>query len=179
MTADRISIVAAPVSVAGVQQHLYEVGGLTVGLDEAVRAAELDGVWSTRELLLKTGKIATVRSERLKELNRALTLLAKVRADMSELGTNDKFSSTELNEVLTIAARLGLTLEVSSPTIKGDVTKSYSQLQHEIDLESNRLQQALQPMNNYISQHDRHFSKLNALMKRAVGMPTGTVRNLG
>ena len=179
MTTERIRTLSVPVSVVGLQQRLYEVGGVTVGLDEAVHAAELDNIQSLEELIRKSEQIAKTRAERLKELNRALTLLAKVRADMSELGTNDKFSSTELNEVLTIAARLGLTLEVTSPTIKGDVTKSYSQLQHEIDLESNRLQQALQPMNNYISQHDRHFSKLNALMKRTVGMPTGTVRNLG
>lgn len=179
MTADRISTLAAPVSVAGIQQHLYGVDGLVVGLDEAVRAVELDCVWSTRELILKTGRIVKVRSERLKELNRAQTLLAKVRADMSDLGAKDKYSSPELNEVLTIAARLGLALEISSPAVKGDVTKAYSQLQHEIDLESNRLQQAQEPLSNYITQHDRHFSKLDAMMKKAVGMPTGTVRNLG
>lgn len=179
MTADRIITVAAPVRVAGVQQHLYEVDGVPVGLDEAVRAAELDAVWSTRELILKTERISKVRSDRLKELNRAITLLTKVRADMSDLGAHDKYSSTELNEVLRIAARLGLSLEISSPTVKGDVTKSYTQLQHEIDVESSRVQQALGPLSNYITQHDRHFSKLDALMKKVIGTPAGTLRNLG
>ena len=179
MTADRISTVAVPLSVVGLQQHLYEVGGRTVGLDEAVHAAETDNLATLRELMLKTGKVTKARSERLQELNRAIALLAKVRADMSELDMKTRYSSPDVSTVLEIANRLGLVLAMTSPTDKGEVTKAFAQLQHEIDNESNRLQQAMGPLRNYISQHDRHFARLDSVMKRIVGMPGGTVRNLG
>ena len=179
MTAERISIVSVPVSVVGLQQHLYEVGGVTVGLDEAVHAAELDNIQSLEELIRKSEQITKTRTERLKELNRALALLAKVKAEMSSLGTKDRYSSPDLSNVLGIASRLEVTLAMTESADKGDVTKAFAQLQHEIDNESNRLQQAMGPLKNYIRQHDRHFAKLDALVKKAVGMPGGTVRNLG
>ena len=179
MTAERIRTVSVPVSVVGLQQRLYEVGGVTVGLDEAVHAAELDNIQSLEELIRKSEQIAKTRAERLKELNRAIALLAKVKAEMSELGTKDKYSSPDLTNVLEIASRLGVTLAMTDSADKGDVTKAYAQLQHEIDDESNRLQQAMGPLKNYIRQHDRHFAKLDALVKKTSGMAGGTVRNLG
>ena len=179
MTTERIRTVSVPVSVVGLQQRLYEVGGVTVGLDEAVHAAELDNIQSLEELIRKSEQIAKTRAERLKELNRAIALLAKVKAEMSELGTKDKYSSPELSNVLEIASRLGVTLAMTDSADKGDVTKAYAQLQHEIDDESNRLQQAMGPLKNYIRQHDRHFAKLDALVKKTSGMAGGTVRNLG
>lgn len=179
MTAERISTVAVPLSVVGLQQHLYEVGGVMVGLDEAVHAAETDNLETLRELMLKTGKVTKARSERLQELNRAIALLAKVRADMSALDMKTRYASPDVNNVLDIAGRLGLVLAMTSPTDKGEVTKAFAQLQHEIDNESNRLQQAMGPLRNYIGQHDRHFARLDSVMKRIVGMPGGTVRNLG
>ena len=179
MTAERISTVAVPLSVVGLQQRLYEVDGRTVGLDEAVHAAELDNLETLRELMLKTGKVTKARSERLQELNRAIALLAKVRADMSALDMKTRYASPDVSNVLEIAGRLGLVLAMTSPTDKGEVTKAFAQLQHEIDNESNRLQQAMGPLRNYIGQHDRHFARLDSVMKRIVGMPGGTVRNLG
>lgn len=179
MTTERIRTVSVPVSVVGLQQRLYEVGGVTVGLDEAVHAAELDNIQSLEELIRKSEQIAKTRAERLKELNRAIALLAKVKAEMSELGTKDKYSSPDLTNVLEIASRLGVTLAMTDSADKGDVTKAYAQLQHEIDDESNRLQQAMGPLKNYIRQHDRHFAKLDALVKKTSGMAGGTVRNLG
>ena len=179
MTANRISTVSVPVSVVGLQQRLYEVDGRTVGLDEAVHAAETDNLATLRELMLKTGKVTKTRSERLQELNRAIALLAKVRADMSALDMKTRYSSPDVSTVLEIANRLGLVLAMSQTTDKGEVTKAFAQLQHEIDNESNRLQQAMGPLRNYISQHDRHFARLDSAMKRIAGMPGGAVRNLG
>lgn len=179
MTAERINTVAVPLSVVGLQQHLYVVDGRTVGLDEAVHAAETDNLETLRELMLKSGKVTKARSERLQELNRAIALLAKVRADMSELDMKTRYASPDVSNVLEIAGRLGLVLAMTSPTDKGEVTKAFAQLQHEIDNESNRLQQAMGPLRNYIGQHDRHFARLDSAMKRIVGMPGGTVRNLG
>lgn len=179
MTANRISTVSVPVSVVGLQQRLYEVDGRTVGLDEAVHAAELDNLETLRELMLKTGKVTKTRSERLQELNRAIALLAKVRADMSALDMKTRYSSPDVSTVLEIANRLGLVLAMSPTTDKGEVTKAFAQLQHEIDNESNSLQQAMGPLRNYIGQHDRHFARLDSAMKRIVGMPGGTVRNFG
>ena len=179
MTAERISTVFVPVSVVGMQQRGYEVDGVMVGLEEAVHAAEADNLESLRELILKTEKVTKVRSERLQEINRAIAILAKVRANMSDLDTQTRYSSPDVSTVLEIAGRLGITLAMSSPTDKGEVTKAYAQLQHEIDNESNRLQQSMGPLRSYIGQHDRHFARLDSVMKRIVGMPGGTVRNLG
>ena len=179
MTADRISAVSVPVSVVGLQQCLYAVDGRTVGLDEAVHAAETDNLATLRELMLKTEKVTKARSERLQELNRAIALLAKVRANMSDLDMKARYASPDVSTVLEIAGRLGLALALSPTTDKGEVTKAYAQLQHEIDDESNRLQQAIGPLRSYIGQHDRHFARLDSVMKRVVGTPGGTVRNLG
>lgn len=179
MTAERIRTMAVPVSVVGLQQHLYSVDGRMVSLDEAVHAAELDDLDAVRELLLKTERVLKTRTERLAELNRALALMAKIRTNTSGLKMKDEYSSPDVLAVLNIANKLGVPLAMSSKTNKGDVTKAYAQLQHEIENETNRIQEAVSPLNNCIHLHDRRFMRLDAMLKKVVGAPGGTVRNLG
>ena len=179
MTAAHIRSVSVPVTVVGLQQHLYAVGDRIVSLDEAVHAAELDDLDAVRELLLKTERVLKTRTERLAELNRAFALMAKIRADTSNLDMKTSYSSPDVLAVLEIAKRLGVPLEMSPKTNRGEVTKAYAQLQHEVNNETNRIQQAVSPLNNCIHLHDRRFMRLDGLLKKIVGTPSGTVRNLG
>ena len=179
MTAAHIRSVSVPVTVVGLQQHLYAVGDRIVSLDEAVHAAELDDLDAVRELLLKTEQVLKTRTARLVELNRAFALMAKIRADTSGLKMKDEYTSSDVNTVLEIANRLGVPLAMSSKTNRGEITKAYAQIQHEVENETNRIQQAMSPLSNCIHLHDRRLMRLDALLKKVVGAPNGTVRNLG
>ena len=180
MTENRIVPVMVPDSVVGLQQQLYLVDGNTVGLDEAMRQAELDIIGSLEKLIRDTAKVMKLRTERLKELNRAITMLVGVRTYTQALDSGKTYSSQEVDDIYEITSRLQVASVVTgSPTNNVQVTKAYAQINNAIEDERNRLQQAAGPLRNYIGQRDRHFARLDTVMRRVSGMPAGTVRNIG
>ena len=180
MSTEIISKVAVPVKVVGLQQYLYRTEDFTGDLVWAVSYAEARTVDSLETLAADTTVVVRERQARIEELGRAIAALQKAKAYLD----TKKYASDSYSEGMDYVYRLqqlrGYPFGLTGPIVRKDTVEVVmSNVQHQSDVMSSRLNDATSALNDYVSRRDKAYSHLDkALSKIRSGMAKA-IREMG
>ena len=182
MATAEISKVAVPVTVVGLQQNLYAIGGETGGLDRAVSLVESAAVDALENLAQDASVVVRERQKRLDELGRALAEISKAKSWLYAQKDTDK--RTVYNESLTYSYNLqelrGYDFGLKSPAVtRGEIDEVSAKVQHENELMGNRLSQASTALKDYISKRDKIYTQLEKAVGKIHSGVEKTIREMG
>ena len=180
MAMEQIRKVAVPVTVVGLQQSLYEIGGEVGGLDRAIVYVEAGAIDSLEGLMQDETAVVRERQKRVDELGRALAEMTRAK---SWLHAKDQDKSTPYEGSVSYTYNLqvvrgydfGLT---SASVARGTVDEVTAKVQHESDLMNGRLNQAQTLLKDYISNRDKIYTQLEKSVGKIGMAVTKAIREM-
>ena len=172
-------------SVYGVRQAQYNVGGES-GKDFADAIAIAAFKQSTAIEAAAAGYVAVVkaRQKKVSELGEVLAHLAQA---VAKLPTKDAKSSDRATVdngawVNGTASSYGITLVFDANTAnmsRSNLWKGQTEVQYQMDKESNNLQQDMVSLQSYITKRDNAYSTAAKIVKKSLNAADSTIRNVG
>lgn len=180
METEQIRKVETSVTVVGLRQSLYEIGGETGGLDQAIAYVESGAVDALEDLALDSSAVVRERQRRLDELGRALAEMSRAKAWLhakSETASTPYEGSVSYSYNLQGLRGYDFGLKSSSVT-RGEVDEVTSRVQHESDIMGNRLNQAVTSLKDYIGRRDKIYTQLEKAMTKIYSGAAKVIREM-
>lgn len=180
MSTEIISKVAVPVKVVGLQQYLYRTEDFTGDLIWAVSYAEARAVDSLETLAADTTVVVRERQARIDELGRALAALQKAKAYLDTKKDASDAYGDGISYVYTLQERYGYPFGLTGAFVRKDtVDEVMSNVQHQTDVMSTRLNDATSALNDYVSRRDKAYSHLDKALDKIRSGTAKAIREMG
>ena len=178
MANEQISKVSVPVTVVGLPQSLYEVGGEITGLDNAIAYVEASTIDAIEGLASDTAAVVRDRQKRMSELGRALGEVSRAKAWLSPKEKDDVYEGT-LAYTYALQNLRGYDFALKSPTVtKGEVEEVSARVQHESEVMGNYLSQATSLLGDYVGKRDKIYAQMEKAMTKISMGAAKTIREM-
>ncbi len=180
MATELIRKVAVPVTVVGLPQSLYEAGGVTAGLDQAIAYVEAGVVDALEGLASDAMAAVRERQKRMAELGRAMGEVSRAKAWLaSKENAGDRYEGS-LSYTYSLQSIRGYDFGLSSPSVtKGEIDEVSLRVQHESELMGNQLSQAISALDDYVGKRDKIYVQMEKAMNKITMGTAKTIREMG
>ena len=182
MANEQISKVSVPVTVVGLPQSLYRVGGEDglVGLDMAIAYVEAGAVDAVEGLASDAAAVVRERQKRMAELGRAMGEVSRAKAWLDSKQKSEEVYEGTLTYTYTLQALRGYDFALRSPSVtKGEIEEVSMRVQHESEIMGNYLSQSTSMLNEYVGKRDKIYAQMEKAMTKISMGAAKTIREMG
>lgn len=171
------------VSLVGQPVRMFSVGGKVCTLAEAVAHIEQIHSLAIEDAVASSSVTLRQRIGKLKDLGRAMAVMAKLQANISGEDSMDKtYVSNQLQVVAQVARQYNIQLPLvgsdgSGYSItRGDATKATTILQQEINNENNNITRASNEVQNFLGARRIAFDREEGIIMKSVDSSGNIIR---
>jgi hypothetical protein len=168
--------------VYGVQQVQYAVGGDS-GKDftTAVACAAFKEAAAIEAVCSGYSEVVKARQKKVEDLGEVLALLARANAQFdSKAESTDKITVDRANWIKSICSYYEIELKWDGNQMTyGDMQKSQTEIEYQMDKEDNNLEQDMVSLQSYISKRDNAYTNAAKVVKKTLAAGASTIANIG